>query len=105
VFEQLHGLNETELAVAFNDVDYCLRAREAGYLVVYTPYAELYHHESKSRGYETDRSKRDRLARETAFMQQRHGDVLNKGDPYYNPNLSLTNNFEPDPHYADGLPL
>lgn len=105
VYEQLHGLNETELAVAFNDVDYCLRVREAGYLVVYTPYAELYHHESKSRGYETDRSKRERLARETAYMQQRHGDVLNKGDPYYNPNLSLTNNFEPNPRYADELPL
>ena len=105
VFEQLHGLNETELAIAFNDVDYCLRAREAGYLVVYTPYAELYHYESKSRGYENDRHKRERLARETAYMQQRHGDVLQKGDPYYNPNLSLTNNFQPNPRYADELPL
>ena len=105
VFEQLQGLNETELAIAFNDVDYCLRAREAGYLVVYTPYAELYHHESKSRGYENDRGKRERLARETAYMQRRHGDVLQKGDPYYNPNLSLTNNFQPNPRYADELPL
>ncbi len=105
VFEELHGLNETELAIAFNDVDYCLRAREAGYLIVYTPYAELYHHESKSRGYETDSSKRDRLARETAYMRQRHREIMEKGDPYYNPNLSLTNNFEPNPRYADELPL
>jgi GT2 family glycosyltransferase len=105
VFDELQGLNESELAIAFNDVDFCLRAREAGYLVVYTPYAELYHHESKSRGYETDPAKRERLARETAYMRQRHREILEKGDPYYNPNLSLTNNFEPNPRYADELPL
>ena len=105
VFDELRGLNETELAIAFNDVDYCLRAREAGYLIVYTPYAELYHHESKSRGYEIGSQKRDRLARETEFMRTRHREILERGDPYYNPNLSLTNNFEPNPRYADELPL
>jgi len=105
VFEELGGLNESDLGVAYNDVDYCLRAREAGYLIVYTPYAELYHHESKSRGYENDSAKRQRLARETAYMQRRHALVFAHGDPYYNPYLSLSANFEPDPRYADELPL
>jgi len=105
VFEQLGGLNETDLGIAYNDVDYCLRAREAGYLVVYTPYAQLYHHESKSRGYEADAGKRQRLAKETAYVRARHAAVFEHGDPYYNPYLSLDVNFQPDPRYADELPL
>ncbi len=105
VFEQLGGLNERELTIAFNDVDFCLRAREAGYLVVYTPYAELFHHESRSRGYEDNAAKQARFSLEIQYMQTRHKQVLERGDPYYNPNLSLTHNFQFDPRFADYFPL
>jgi O-antigen biosynthesis protein len=105
VFNQLGGLNEKDLTIAFNDIDFCLRAREAGYLVVYTPFATLFHHESRSRGYEDNPQKQERFAREIAYMQKRHHAILAKGDPYYNPQLSLTNVFEPDPRYVDALPL
>lgn len=89
VFQRLGGLNETELTIAFNDVDYCLRARELGLRVVYTPYAELYHHESKSRGAESTPEKQRRFNAEIEFMQRRYRDLLQRGDPYYNPHLSL----------------
>ncbi len=89
LFAELEGLNESDLEIAFNDVDFCLRAREKGYLVVYTPYAELYHHESKSRGAENTPEKLKRFNREIHYMQQRHRKILTAGDPYYNPNLSL----------------
>ncbi len=105
VFDQLGGLNERELTVAFNDIDFCLRAVEAGYQIVYTPYALLYHHESRSRGYEDNAEKLARFAKEIAYMQHRHREILARGDPHYNPNLSLTNNFTVNPHYADELPL
>ncbi|HZP67917.1 MAG TPA: glycosyltransferase [Rudaea sp.] len=106
VFEELGGLNETELAIAFNDIDYCLRAREAGYLVVYTPFAELYHHESRTRGYEDNPEKQARFFREISYMQQRHRAVLDRGDPYYNPNLRLdTNDFSAKPGYVEALPV
>lgn len=105
VFESLGGLNERDLTVAFNDIDYCLRAREAGMLVLYTPYAVLYHHESRTRGYEDNPGKQLRFARETAYMQQRHAGILQRGDPYYNPNLRLdTHDFSPYPGYDDALP-
>ena len=104
VFEQLGGLNESELTIAFNDVDYCLRAREAGYLLVYTPNAMLYHYESKSRGYEDNPEKQQRFAAETAYIQQRHAEALKKGDPYYNPNLSLMHAFVPADDYVAQLP-
>lgn len=93
VFDEVGGLNEIDLKIAFNDVDFCLRAREAGYLVVYTPHAELYHHESKSRGYEDTPEKQARFHREVAYMQRRHAGILRMGDPYYNPNLSLVDAF------------
>lgn len=105
VYRQLGGLNAKELAVAFNDVDYCLRAREAGYLIVYTPYATLRHHESSSRGSESSADKRARFAAETAYMQARHARILELGDPYYNSGLSLQDNFRPDAGYVAGLPL
>ena len=105
VFEQLEGLNERDLTIAFNDIDYCLRAREAGYLVVYTPNAMLYHYESKSRGYEDNPEKQKRFAAEIAYMQQRHAQTLRRGDPYYNPNLSLTHAFEIEGGYANILPV
>jgi O-antigen biosynthesis protein len=83
------GMDEQHLAVAFNDVDFCLRLRERGYLNVFTPYCELYHHESKTRGYEDTPQKQQRFVREIAYMRTRHAAILQNGDPYYNPNLPL----------------
>lgn len=84
------GLTE-ELAVAFNDVDYCLKVRELGKLVVYDPYAELHHYESKSRGYEDSPEKVERFNGETEILLSRWKSVIEKGDPYYNCNLTLDN--------------
>ncbi|WP_115531067.1 glycosyltransferase family 2 protein [Xanthomonas campestris] len=86
VFEQVGGLDE-QLEVAFNDVDFCLRVREAGYRNLWTPFAELYHHESASRGYETTPEKIARFKREESFMKARWGRALQQ-DPYYNLNLT-----------------
>ena len=88
VFEEVHGFEET-LTVAFNDVDFCLRVRERGYLVVYDPYVELYHYESKSRGTEDSKEKVRRFQSEIEFMRCRWETLLKTGDPYYNKNLSL----------------
>lgn len=88
VFEEVGGLTE-ELKVAFNDIDYCMKVRTAGKLVVYNPYAELYHYESKSRGMEDTPEKVIRFNRETEEFQNRWKDILQKGDPYFNPNLTL----------------
>lgn len=87
VFDEVGGLDE-DLQIAFNDVDFCLKVREAGYLNVFTPSAELYHHESVSRGHEDTPEKVERFQREIAFMKQRWGDKLSR-DPYYSPNLTL----------------
>jgi len=89
VFEEVGGLDEA-LVVAFNDVDFCIRVREAGYRNLWTPFAELYHHESASRGYENTPEKIERFKREERFMKQRWRGLL-ESDPYYNPNFSLTN--------------
>ena len=89
VYEELGGLEE-ELKVAFNDVDFCLRAREKGYLVVYDPNVELYHFESKSRGTEDSKEKIRRFQNEIEYMRSRWLELLKKGDPMYNPNLTLT---------------
>lgn len=88
VFEELRGFDEVELSVAFNDVDICLRARDKGYRVLYTPYAELYHYESASRGYENTPEKFVRFEKEIENMKRRWGKLL-QNDPYYNPNLTL----------------
>lgn len=90
VYRQLGGLDEHNLAVAFNDVDFCLRAREAGYRNVWTPFAELYHHESASRGKEDTPEKAERFRSEAEYMKRRwsRGNLL-MDDPAYNPNLSL----------------
>ena len=88
VYEEVGGLDET-FAVAFNDVDLCIKIREAGYLVVYNPKAELMHYESKSRGYEDTAEKQQRFLSEIRLFQSRWADFLEKGDPYYNPNLTL----------------
>ena len=84
----LGGLDENLFKVAFNDVDFCLRVRQAGFKIVFTPFAELYHHESKSRGADDTREKLQRFQLEINAMKQRWGDVL-KLDPYYSPNLTL----------------
>ncbi len=83
------GLDEDNLSVALNDVDFCLRLRQRGLLNVYTPYCEAYHYESVSRGYETTPEKEARFRREVRFFQHKWKEVLDAGDPYYNPNLSL----------------
>ena len=88
-FEEVGGFEE-QLSVAFNDVDLCLRLREKGCLVVYNPYAELYHYESKSRGAEDSKEKVRRFQSEIEFMRCRWEKLLKAGDPYYNKNLSLT---------------
>ena len=87
LYQQLDGLDEKNLKVAFNDVDYCLRVREAGYRVVWTPHAELYHYESVSRGKDISPEKLHRAKREVAYMRKRWKRVLQR-DPFYNPNLS-----------------
>ena len=87
VFEEVGGLSE-DLAVAFNDVDYCLKLRKAGKLIVYTPFSEWYHYESKSRGYENTPEKLARLEAETDVFMSRWKSVVDGGDPYYNPNFS-----------------
>jgi len=87
LYQQLGGLNEKHLKVAFNDVDYCLRVREAGYKVIWTPHAELYHHESVSRGKDTSWKKKRRSKREAAYMRKRWKKEM-QNDPFYNPNLS-----------------
>ncbi len=89
LYQAVGGLDEPHLAVAFNDVDFCLRLREKGYLNVFTPYCELYHHESKTRGYEDTPQKKQRFVKEIAYMRKRHAAILQNGDPYYNPNLPL----------------
>ena len=88
IYKDVGGLNEQDLQVAFNDVDFCLRIKEAGYHNVWTPYAELYHHESATRGYEDSPEKKARFAKEVQYMKQRWGDVL-LNDPAYSPNLTL----------------
>ncbi len=86
--EEVGAFDET-LAVAFNDVDLCLKLRQAGYLLVFTPYAEAYHYESKSRGLEDSPEKIKRFQGEILRFREKWDDVLQAGDPYYNPNLSL----------------
>lgn len=88
VFEQVGGFDVEHLGVAFNDVDLCLRIRELGYRNLWTPYAELYHHESASRGPENTAEKQQRFAGEIAYMKSRWGEGLMR-DPAYNPNLTL----------------
>ncbi len=88
VYDEVDGLDEG-YAVAFNDIDFCMKIRKAGYLIVFTPFAEFYHYESKSRGDEDTPEKRARFNSEVFRFQERWGTELKAGDPYYNPNLSL----------------
>lgn len=88
VYDEVKGLDE-EYRVAFNDIDFCLKVRKAGYLVVYNPYAQFYHYESKSRGLEDSADKVARFQQEIALFGSHWEDILEHGDPYYNPNLTL----------------
>ena len=88
VFDTVGGLDEANLAVDYNDIDFCLRIRRAGYRVVWTPHAQLYHHESATRGRQRPASQQQRYDREVAFMQATWGPWL-RNDPAYNPNLTL----------------
>ena len=87
-FEKAGGFTE-ELAVAFNDVDFCLKIGQCGYRIVYDPYAELYHDESRTRGAEDTKEKVRRFQSEIEYMRSHWTDILIHGDPNYNPNLSL----------------
>ena len=88
VFDEVGGFDEN-LVVAYNDIDLCLKIREAGYLVVYNPYAELYHYESKSRGLEDTKEKLERFHKEMDIFRSKWSEIIKNGDPFYNPNLSL----------------
>ncbi|MEF6320832.1 glycosyltransferase family 2 protein, partial [Escherichia coli] len=87
IFDAVEGLDEENLKVAFNDVDFCLKVREAGYRNLWTPYAELYHYESISRGAEDSPEKIARFTREVNFMKSKWGKHL-EVDPFYSKNLT-----------------
>jgi GT2 family glycosyltransferase len=99
LYLQLGGLDEVNLPVAFNDIDFCLRISAAGMRVVYTPYAELIHHESASRGYEDTPEKQQRFQREADYMRRKWGTQL-ESDLSYNPNLRL----EPEADFKLAFP-
>lgn len=88
IYEEVNGLDES-YAVAFNDVDFCVRVRQAGYTNVFTPFARLHHYESKSRGAEDNPEKQKRFQGEVLRFQAKWGDLLAKGDPCTNPNFDI----------------
>jgi len=88
VFEEVGGFDEN-YPLVFGDVDLCLKVREKGYLNIWTNYAELYHSESKTRGYENTREKKQRFSKEVEYFKSKWSEQLAKGDPYYNPNFTL----------------
>ena len=89
VFEEVEGLNEKDLTVAFNDVDFCLKVQAAGYRNLWTPYAELYHYESISRGAEDNPEKVARFNKEAQYMVEKW-DTKRQSDKFYNGNLTCT---------------
>ncbi len=88
LFDRVGGLDET-FEISLNDVDFCLKLRQLGYLNVFTPFAELYHYESASRGLDDSGEKAERYNRESGHFRTKWKEVLEAGDPYYNPNFSL----------------
>lgn len=88
LFTEAGGFDEA-FEISLNDVDLCLRMRELGYLNVFTPFAELYHYESISRGLDDQGEKAERYNRESEMFREKWADALAKGDPYFNPNFSL----------------
>ncbi|MEM3827999.1 MAG: glycosyltransferase family 2 protein [Conexivisphaerales archaeon] len=98
LFELVQGLDDQNLPVAFNDIDLCLKIRELNKLIVYTPFAQLYHYESKSRGYEDTQEKVERFQKEISYFSKKWRRYLCDGDPYYNVNLDLNKD---DSSYKD----
>jgi GT2 family glycosyltransferase len=88
IYDDLGGFDEQDFAIAYNDVDFCLRAWQAGYRNVFTPYCEAIHHESKSRGYEVTPVKSERFRREMKNFATRYREIIESGDPYHNPNFN-----------------
>jgi GT2 family glycosyltransferase len=88
VFDEVGGFDEENLGIAFNDVDLCLKIRAKGYRIIFTPFAQLYHHESFSRGDDNHPGKIDRFMKENNFMLEKWKYIL-KNDPAYSPNLTL----------------
>lgn len=88
IYKELGGLDEN-FKISLNDVDFCLRARQLGYLNIFTPFAELYHYESISRGSDEKGKNAERYNKEASDFKEKWKDALEKGDPYYNPNFSL----------------
>ncbi len=89
LYRKLGGLDEQQFAVSYNDVDFCLRLRQAGYLNVFTPYAEAYHYESKSRGLDTGGPNAQRYQGERERFCKKYEALILGGDPYYNPHFTL----------------
>ena len=94
IYLQAGGMNERNLEVTYNDVDFCLRLLDLGYRSIWTPLAVLYHHESASRGFGDTVEKRAQFRSELQFMRDRWGERLQQHDPAYNPNCTL--------HHKDG---
>ena len=88
IVDEVEGFDAKRLSVAYNDVDLCLRIREAGYHNVWTPYAQAYHHESISRGHEKSVEDVERREKEKWHLKDKHPEIFSKGDPYYNPQLT-----------------
>jgi len=84
------GLDEDNLSVSLNDIDFCLQLRQKEFLNIFTPHCEAIHHESVSRGYEETPGKKMRFHKEILFFQHKWNNIIQRGDPYYNPNLLLT---------------
>ena len=95
LYEEVGYMDEENFKVAFNDVDFCLKLLSKGYRNVYIPYVELYHYESKTRGYEYSKEKEKRFNRESENFKHKWNEILEKGDPYYNINFTReTCNFD-----------
>ena len=88
IFEEVRGFDQRYIA-NLNDVDFCIKIRERGYSIIYTPYAELYHFESKTGGYDNASEEQEMLRRDIKYFQNKWNNLLKKEDPYYNPNLTL----------------
>ncbi len=88
IYDEVGFMEEDAFKVAFNDADFCLKIRDKGYLIVYNPYVELMHYESKTRGYEDTPEKKERFAGECERFKDKWKDVINVGDPYYNINFT-----------------
>lgn len=101
---EVGGMDSKNLPISLNDVDFCLRLMENGYWNVFTPYCEAIHAESVSRGFDVDPGKRERFEEEIRYFIRRHQKILSRGDPFYNPNLSLddeTIRYKNQPYYGE----